>query len=80
MPAIRFPSVARALVLGLALCTRPSLASAALAGPPIRGTVVDTAGNPLANVQVVATECLPNITGMVRRRSRAQRASPVRAR
>ncbi len=31
-------------------------ASAAVAGPPIRGTVVDSAGLPLANVQVVATE------------------------
>ena len=33
-----------------------SPAAAAPAGPPIRGIVVDTAGQPLANVQVVATE------------------------
>ncbi len=56
MPALRIPFIARALAVGVALCSLPSLAFAALAGPPIRGTVVDTAGNPLANVQVVATE------------------------
>ncbi|HYW49297.1 MAG TPA: TonB-dependent receptor plug domain-containing protein, partial [Gemmatimonadaceae bacterium] len=33
-----------------------TIAHAARLGPPIRGTVVDSAGAPLANVQVVATE------------------------
>ncbi len=49
--AVRTASALAALLLLLA----PARA-AAFAGPPIRGVVVDSAGLPLANVQVVATE------------------------
>ena len=50
--------VARTLLalISIPVAALASPAAAAPAGPPIRGIVVDTAGQPLANVQVVATE------------------------
>ena len=48
-------SIRAAVLLAVAVLVVPSTARA-LGGPPIRGTVVDTAGIALANVQVVATE------------------------
>ncbi len=53
-------ALGRALVAGmllLGLCARTALAAdGATAAPPITGIVVDAAGLPLANAQVVATE------------------------
>ncbi len=43
-------------VVALLSCALPLRAEAKAIAPPIRGVVVDTAGAPLANVQVVATE------------------------
>lgn len=56
-PAISLAAVARlavTLMAGLALVL--PLRAAGVAGPPVRGTVVDVDGQPIANAQVVATE------------------------
>ena len=49
-------TVARVLATVLVAVTASPRTAVAAAPPPVRGIVVDTAGQPLANVQVVATE------------------------
>lgn len=57
MPSTARRSVRTALALiAVILLATPRSASGLNVGPPIRGTVVDTSGVPIANVQVVATE------------------------
>ncbi len=48
----------RAIValISISLLGMPEVAAAASFGPPIRGSVVDSSGAPISNVQVVATE------------------------
>lgn len=57
MTLTTLPKRVRDVLMLLALSLSAATAASAVPfGPPIRGTVVDSAGAPLANVQVVATE------------------------